>query len=506
MDSKAIHEKFVQTSTGSSNAYVCFTLASISFYFLIREIALLSIPRSHHKWLPFLYDFLLITIPMIHSITYVTEGLVIKCFMLLLCASPSLWIYHSSKKTQHSGKHPEDVPHLSHGRSSAESPRALGGVAVLERYVVTSYRGIIMLFTTLCILAVDFPVFPRKMAKTVESGYSVMDLGVGAFVIANGLVAPQAKEKGRSSLRMVISELKDSFLLIILGFGRFVSITMTNYQSPEEEYGKHWNFFCTLAVVKIFSRLAAVFIRAEFLPLAGIGLAVIYEIILQNGLYDYLLIPSSDIHSSMPVSRLLVDNRSGIASSVGFLALFLIWTHFARCFRVERKSRLQHVRLVGDLACWCLIGFLICRYLPLPSRRFANASYIFWTSYLALGFLTTLVVSRMIVVWLAGKKTIGGISILEWLSHLPLAIPALNYNALTVFLVANVLTGAVNLSMDTVHTSDFLALCILCFYSILVCFVACALYSAKWRARFRFGDIGQFLTDAVFFPVKSKKM
>lgn len=50
---------------------------------------------------------------------------------------------------------------------------------------------------------------------------------------------------------MVVKEAEDTLVLLILGFSRFVSVLLTDYPVPEAEYGKHWNFFCTLAFVKV---------------------------------------------------------------------------------------------------------------------------------------------------------------------------------------------------------------------------------------------------------------
>lgn len=49
-------------------------------------------------------------------------------------------------------------------------------------------RAVICLLTAICILAVDFQCFPRKLAKTEHFGFSLMDVGVGLFIFSNGII------------------------------------------------------------------------------------------------------------------------------------------------------------------------------------------------------------------------------------------------------------------------------------------------------------------------------
>ena len=49
----------------------------------------------------------------------------------------------------------------------------------------------------------------------------------------------------------VVKALQSCIPLIIVGAARTVSVKATDYQEHVSEYGVHWNFFFTLAVVKV---------------------------------------------------------------------------------------------------------------------------------------------------------------------------------------------------------------------------------------------------------------
>ena len=66
----------------------------------------------------------------------------------------------------------------------------------------------------------------------------------------------------------------------------------------------------------------------------------------------------------------------------------------------------------------------------------------------------------------------------------PDLLGALNRHLLGVFLLANLLTGAVNLTLPTMHASGPFGLCVLCVYMVAVCAAACAAEGERERRRF----------------------
>ena len=85
---------------------------------------------------------------------------------------------------------------------------------------LTNFRGMITYLTVFTILAVDFPIFPRRFAKTKKYGMSLMDIGTASFIFSNGIVAPEAKNRRSSLKKALISCIP----LLVLGLGRLMAV------------------------------------------------------------------------------------------------------------------------------------------------------------------------------------------------------------------------------------------------------------------------------------------
>ncbi|KAG6389914.1 hypothetical protein SASPL_151389 [Salvia splendens] len=278
---------------------------------------------------------------------------------------------------------------------------------------ITSYRVSMMLATCFSILAVDFKIFPRRYAKTETYGTSLMDLGVGSFVVANALVSRQA----RGIANMTLSQgLRSTSPLIILGFARLISTSSVNYQVHVGEYGVHWNFFFTLAAVAILTLI--VNIHPKYCGILGSSILIGYW-----GMY-------------------LLGVR------IGSYALF--GDNTDAMLKTKKSAR---TRVWALCMFFWLLTLLLDRYVEAASRRMCNMAYV----SIILAFNLQVLAIVMMFDCVPGRKS----SAME---------EAFSRNMLASFLLANVLTGLVNLSIDTLSASSISALAILFVYAFILCF------------------------------------
>ena len=71
----------------------------------------------------------------------------------------------------------------------------------------------------------------------------------------------------------VVKSLTSTAPLWLLGFGRLLTIKGSGYHEHVTEYGVHWNFFFTLAVVRVSSHFCIEFIKIyNYLPNCALAL------------------------------------------------------------------------------------------------------------------------------------------------------------------------------------------------------------------------------------------
>ncbi|KAK4484200.1 hypothetical protein RD792_011422 [Penstemon davidsonii] len=328
---------------------------------------------------------------------------------------------------------------------------------------ISSYRVAMMLATCISILAVDFEIFPRRYAKTETFGTSLMDLGVGSFVVANSLVSRQARGISNMTLR---NALYSTSPLIILGIARLISTSSVNYQVHVGEYGVHWNFFFTLAAVAILTSIINV--PPNYCGFLGSFILIGYQTLLLCGLNEYLL-------SENRGTDIISQNKEGIFSIFGkdrYWGMYLVgvrvgnYLFFGHKTDVRTKTWTRNRVWALCLLFW-LISLLLDWQVERVSRRMENNFEISLQcnlAYVSLVWAISLQVLAILMLsdYVPGRKT----SALE---------EAIDRNLLAYFLLANVLTGLVNLSVDTLSVSSIAALAILFAYALVLSLaVGCA--------------------------------
>lgn len=361
---------------------------------------------------------------------------------------------------------------------------------------ITNFRALTNIITIICILAVDFTCFPRKFVKTETYGYSLMDTGVGLFMIANALVAPEARRidsdvNNVSFFTGLSKTFKGCLPLILLGISRYLSVEFLGYQKHVSEYGIHWNFFLTLACVKLFTGLLSKNLNSKYSFVTGLWILVMHEYGLSTqGLKEWVM-------SDEPRDNLISANREGWMSIPGYVGLYLLGIALARLIHTTYQS--NDNELVFEITPNCRISYTKSMLLTLKlyfvasisycithyceqyfgvSRRLANSGYCAWIltlSSLLMTFLLMIEVFLEIVAGCLRDKTRrkfskhlrrddlnckSNVSIVKTLE----IFEAVNNNGLIFFLFANLLTGAINMSIKTLRQEEPKAVIIMIIY------------------------------------------
>eukprot|EP00201_Polytomella_parva_P022296 CAMPEP_0175046862 /NCGR_PEP_ID=MMETSP0052_2-20121109/5268_1 /TAXON_ID=51329 ORGANISM="Polytomella parva, Strain SAG 63-3" /NCGR_SAMPLE_ID=MMETSP0052_2 /ASSEMBLY_ACC=CAM_ASM_000194 /LENGTH=360 /DNA_ID=CAMNT_0016310659 /DNA_START=309 /DNA_END=1388 /DNA_ORIENTATION=+ len=222
--------------------------------------------------LDLILDFITLVVPhifMVMSISYLAISIVILAAVTTLILDIILTRRRKNRFSRKEGLYDDAVVEMMPLNSFESS----------LNQSISTFRGALMMVTCVAILAVDFPAFPRRLAKTEHYGTAFMDLGVGIVILAGGIVRGGKSAASASKRFERVSKMKVSCLSVqyffnnfalcwALGFGRWAITVAVGYQVHVGEYGEHWNFFNTIAVVYLFSSLLSK-IEASFSSFHG---------------------------------------------------------------------------------------------------------------------------------------------------------------------------------------------------------------------------------------------
>ncbi|KAJ7777529.1 GWT1-domain-containing protein [Mycena maculata] len=477
--------------TGSTvfhiNAISSVALASIAFY------STLQTRVYGARAIPFFVAWIVLTLPLLFSMTLFANKPLILSFLLLV---PTAFIFLRNPRLD--AVMPLSLPSPS-PQVSPLKPASLTPLPAL-----TTYRAHMMLMTVLGILAVDFPVFPRSLAKCESYGVSLMDLGVGSFVFSNGVVSaiPLLKDPRHLTAPMfpkVRAVVGKTLPIIALGVIRVLLVKGTEYPEHETEYGTHWNFFLTLALLPIFQVLLHPLIQAVPASILGLGVGILQQLALSLlGLKHYV--------RTAPRAGLLSANKEGIASLAGYLSIHLLGLAigtlvlppsptFFRRLRAGRttpadlRAPRQNDKTAIELASYALVWWALLALARRAgvdagvSRQTANLPYALWIAAFNTSFvLAYLALDMLFFPAPAAPRPRAGARSAFAPPEAPPLLEAMNKNGLALFLLANVGTGLVNLSMRTMYAGPAASMGVLALYALVVCGAAWALRETRvWR-------------------------
>lgn len=477
---RQLHEEFVTNEQGTTPEEVVMLtllpLFSTQVYVLLLRINPLTFLRRN-LWLTTVVDTVLQTGPLVLSVTVLSDYVACVCFTLL-CAGLTLWVFHhlSSSKCVR-GKKPV-LPKKPPETAPSQVPS------------VTLLRSQVLCMTCASILAVDFPSFPRRFAKTKLSGISFMDAGVGTFVALAALVSPEGKGRQlQKSFDHLWKVIKGSLILVMLGLIRVLTVKGIDYQSPVLEYGIHWNFFFTFACVKVVSTLLYIVLSPAYDAAVCCALLAAYELALRfTGLNAFL--------SNEDRAGFLAANKEGLTSLVGYVALYIGTVSVVRLIVYRPRTRIRDW-VNGTLQCTILsaagfaVTYLLHIHVSPVSRRLANASYCTWMISLATLTYGVYIMVEVLQALLEDPAQVDMNSLeVKRVEDCQRKVPgpllvwdAVNYNAMGMFLLGNVLTGLVNMMLEARTAGSLTCLFVLFSYLLFLVFFSVSMYTKKVRIK-----------------------
>mmetsp|Transcript_25693 Transcript_25693/g.45019 ORF Transcript_25693/g.45019 Transcript_25693/m.45019 type:complete len:281 (-) Transcript_25693:1925-2767(-) len=279
-----------------------------------------------------------------------------------------------------------------------------------------------------------------------------MDVGTGSVLFSSALVARQARSAKPLHLRF-IAALQSCLPLLLIGVIRFYLHKAVDYQEHVSEYGVHWNFFMSLCGVILLSSLF------QLSPLSGAALAlslmVAYQCMLSAGLQVFILeAPRTDFFSA---------NREGLCGCLGFFAIYQLGLA-VRPLVTDKKNYIVNLWKVTAVA--VLFAAVTFTFVE-PSRRLNNIAYVSWTVAHNLVCISLVAIAERCCKEF-NSQTLG----------------AINFNQLPYFLFSNMLTGVVNLSMQTIFASDSVAISVVLLYQLVACGLMALLHKGRIRLKY----------------------
>lgn len=443
-----LHEKFISNNNGTTFAESVTILMSPTLLIVPSQMIVYTLlnpsnPRkspAFNYFLIYLVEFVCIALPMITFSTILSNYFAFYFILMTLL----LFIMLSFTSVI------DD--------ENIERP-----IAMPKRPTITYFRCIVNVGSAIAILGVDFKIFPRRFAKTETFGFGVMDAGVGLFIIANALTTPvNIMDTNSINMNNFYKSVKHTVPLIILGTARVIVLESLNYQQHITEYGVHLNFFFILSIIKFIVPLTLPFMKPSSLYFYTISLTVMQQMILMYRAQDWVL-------SNVLRNNFLDANREGIVSILGYLSLYLGGVAIGLQFPNKRGAKVRdNMELVLKLGAASVVLGLLTGYTYSAfgiSRRLTNSCYILFILLVSVLILILCLLSEALMINFTKKP-----------SNIPEIFKAINQYPLLFFILANLLTGIVNLSVNAIYIGPVTSFLILICYMFTLCSITIGFY------------------------------
>ncbi|XP_037664713.1 phosphatidylinositol-glycan biosynthesis class W protein [Choloepus didactylus] len=498
MSQKRMKEAFVSNLNGTSVLEITQGLCFPAFCILCRGLLIIfsqhvCYSSSHTQRTQFFIDFVFLIVPMVATVTIFSLSSSLLLEQLTGIIFGAGLFYQIYRRRTCYARMPIQKILEKFLKISLESEHIPA---------ISCFRVINNAFSAIAILAVDFSLFPRRLAKTELYGTGAMDFGVGGFVFGTALVCPEIRRKPnmeRSRFYYFTKSLYSVWPLLFLGIGRLVIIKSIDYQEHLTEYGVHWNFFFTLIVVKLVTSLLLTFFPPNKSWIVAISIIVLYQLALDFTPLKKLILYGTD--GSGARVGLLNANREGIISTLGYVAIYMAGVQTGS---YVLKNRLQIKALIKITCCILLAAISLFISLCIAqanieavSRRMANLAFCIWIVASSLILLSSLLLGDIILgfakflikgalvpgSWkliqppVTNKKHSGSlVSEAERKGPSLCLITAMNRNQLFFFLLSNITTGLINLMMDTLNSGTLCTLFVLYLYMFTNCLIIYVLH------------------------------
>lgn len=398
MSQKQLKEAFISNLNGTSLLEVSLGLPLAPLCLLCRGLLLILYylhngkPLSSRKY-SLLLDFVVLVSPLLFSCTVLSPVIFFPpSIIAAICAGIFSKIYSQRK-------HDTRAPFR-------QIVKDFQKTYLDSEYIpaITAFRVYVNVLTSIGILAVDFPQFPRRYAKAETYGTGVMDLGVGAFIFGNALVCPEVRQKSyvtQPKFSHLAKQVFSIWPLIFLGVGRLLSVKSIEYHEHTSEYGVHWNFFFTLAFVRLAASLLLAIIPKNKSWIVAMNLAVLYQLILNiTPLKTFVLHGSNGKNTRV---GFFSANREGLLSLFGYLAIYMASVQVGLYLMKRRNSVKDWMEAVCFLLLTVLVFFVLLHlsqaHADPVSRRMANLSYCIWVVAHCLTFFVFFVVTDLVLLF-----------------------------------------------------------------------------------------------------------